>query len=149
MGVFINNKIWPPRALQGSNMNCLITLKTSLGKELPLPFYWRAFLVNWLVCKQMRSRLCILETVKPLKMILDSAMASKMKNIYHKKTSLFYLEDGFHPKKTSWSLRGTKPLWASLHGILYLKNLGGLQLKKTPCVIQMVQITHMIQADIG
>jgi hypothetical protein len=31
-------------------------------------------------------------------MILDSAMASKMKNIYHKKTSLFYPEDGFHPK---------------------------------------------------
>ena len=25
-------------------------------------------------------------------------MASKMKNIYHKKTSLFYPEDGFHPK---------------------------------------------------
>ena len=47
-----------------------------------------------------------------LKMILDSAMASKInkKNIYQKKTSLFYPEDGFHPKKTSWSLRGTKPL---------------------------------------
>ena len=26
-------------------------------------------------------------------------MASKMKNIYHKKTSLFYPEDGFHPEK--------------------------------------------------
>ena len=37
----------------------------------------------------MRSRLCILKTVKLLKMILDSAMASKMKNIYHKKASLF------------------------------------------------------------
>ena len=37
-------------------------------------------------------------------------MASKMKNIDHRKTSLFYLEDGFHPKKTSWSLGGTKPL---------------------------------------
>ena len=47
----------------------------------------------------MRSRLCSLKTVKPLKMILDSAMASKMKNIYHKKNSLFYPEDGFHPKK--------------------------------------------------
>ena len=32
-------------------------------------------------------------------MILDSAMASKMKNIDHQKTSLFYQEDGFHPKK--------------------------------------------------
>jgi hypothetical protein len=42
-------------------------------------------------------------------MILDSAKASKMKNIKHKKTSLFYPEDGFHPKKTSWSLGGTKP----------------------------------------
>ena len=36
-------------------------------------------------------------------------MASKMKNIDPKKTSLFYPEDGFHPKKTSWSLGGTKP----------------------------------------
>ena len=26
-------------------------------------------------------------------------------------------------------------LWASLHGILYLENLGGLQLKKTPCIL--------------
>jgi hypothetical protein len=42
-------------------------------------------------------------------MILNSAMASKMKNIYYKKASLFYPEDGFHPKKTSWSLGGTKP----------------------------------------
>ena len=57
----------------------------------------------------MNSRLCILETIKPLKMILDSALASKMKNIDPKKTSLFYPEDGFHPKKTSWSLGGTKP----------------------------------------
>ena len=32
-------------------------------------------------------------------MILDSAMASKMQNIDPKKTSLFYPEDGFHPKK--------------------------------------------------
>ena len=56
----------------------------------------------------MRSHLRILETVKPLKMILDSAMASKM-NIYHKKLPFFYLEDDFHPKKTSWSLGGTKP----------------------------------------
>ena len=32
-------------------------------------------------------------------MILDSAMASKMKNIDHKKTLLFKTEDGFHPKK--------------------------------------------------
>ena len=32
-------------------------------------------------------------------MIFDSAMASKMKNAYHKKTSLFYPEYGFHPKK--------------------------------------------------
>ncbi len=47
----------------------------------------------------MRSRLCILKTVKPLKIILDSAMASKIKNIDHKKTSLFHLEDGFHPNK--------------------------------------------------
>ena len=47
----------------------------------------------------MRSRLCIPETVKLLKMIFDSAMASKMKNIYHNKTSLFYPEDVFHPKK--------------------------------------------------
>ena len=37
----------------------------------------------------MRSRLCILETIKTLKMILDSAMASKMKNIYHKKLNFF------------------------------------------------------------
>ena len=36
-------------------------------------------------------------------------MASKMKNIDPKKTSLFYPEDGFHPKKTSWSLGETKP----------------------------------------
>ena len=57
----------------------------------------------------MRSCLCILETVKTLKIILDSAMASNMKNIYHKKTSHFYSEDGFHPKETSWSLGGTKP----------------------------------------
>ena len=49
--------------------------------------------------KKMKSCLCILETIKPLKMILDSAMASKMKNIDPKKTSLFYPEDGFHPKK--------------------------------------------------
>ena len=47
----------------------------------------------------MKSRLCILETIKPLKVILDSAMASKMKNIDPKKSSLFNLEDGFHPKK--------------------------------------------------
>ena len=55
--------------------------------------------MNQLVCKQMRSRLCILETVKPLKIILDFAMASKMKNIDHKKNSLFHPEHGFHPKK--------------------------------------------------
>ena len=30
----------------------------------------------------MRSRLCILETIKPLKMIFDSAMASKIKKIF-------------------------------------------------------------------
>ena len=54
---------------------------------------------DWLWCKQMKSRLCILETIKPLKVILDSAMASKMKNIDPKKSSLFNLEDGFHPKK--------------------------------------------------
>ena len=47
----------------------------------------------------MRSRLCILETVEPLKIILDYAMSSKIKNIYRKKTSLFYPQDGFHPKK--------------------------------------------------
>ena len=58
-------------------------------------------------------------------MISDSAMASKMINIYCKKPSLFYPEDGFHPKKTSWSLGGTKPFNPLLrvghmnHGIEY------------------------------
>ena len=56
----------------------------------------------------MKSRLCILETIKPLKIILDSAMASKMKIIDDKKSSLFNPEDGFRAKKNSWSLGGTK-----------------------------------------
>ena len=47
----------------------------------------------------MKSRRCILETIKPLNIILDSAMASKTKNIDQKKSSPFYPEDGFHPKK--------------------------------------------------
>ena len=76
----------------------------------------------------MKSRLCILETVKPLKMILDSAMASKMKNIYHKKTScFFYPEDGFHQKKTSWSLGVTKPFTHEIaRNLLYMFNLYNL-----------------------
>ena len=69
----------------------------------------------------MRSRLCILKTVKPLKMILDSAMASKMKNIYHKKTSLFDPADGLHPKKTSWSREETKPF--SLQNFCYKNSI--------------------------
>ena len=69
------------------------------NQTLPLPLHWRAFLVNPLICKQMRSRLCILETIKPLKMILDSAMASKMKNIYHKKLNFFTQKMVFIQKK--------------------------------------------------
>ena len=58
----------------------------------------------------MKIQLCILEAMKPLKIILDSAMASKMKNIDPKKRPLLYPKDGFHQqqKKTSWSLEGTK-----------------------------------------
>ena len=69
----------------------------------------------------MKGRLCILKTVKPLKMILDSAMASKMKNIDPKKNSLFYPEDGFHPKK----LHGLSEEPNPFDGILYLENIGG------------------------
>ena len=51
----------------------------------------------WLCCSQMKSHLCILETVKPLKIILDSSMASKMKNIDPKQVHFFfYPKDGFH-----------------------------------------------------
>ena len=49
--------------------------------------------------KQMKSCLCILETIKPIKVNLDSAMASIMKNIDPQKKSLFYPKDGFHPTK--------------------------------------------------
>ena len=47
----------------------------------------------------MKSCLCILEAIKPLKLILDSAMASKMKNIDPQKTLFLYPEDRLHPKK--------------------------------------------------
>ena len=56
----------------------------------------------------MKSHLCILETIKPLKNILDSAMTSKMKNIDPKKKFTFFPKDGFHPKKNPWSFGGTK-----------------------------------------
>ena len=68
----------------------------------------------------MKSRLCILGTIEPLKIIIDSAMASKMKNIDPKKTSLVYPKDGFHPKKTPWALGGTKP-FENISVIIFLQ----------------------------
>ena len=48
----------------------------------------------------------ILDSVnlKTPKTILDSEMASKLKNIGTKKVSLFYLKDGFYPKKKNHGL---------------------------------------------
>jgi hypothetical protein len=57
----------------------------------------------------MRSHLCILKTVKPLKMILDSAMASKMKKYLPQKNFTFLPGRWFSSKNSSWSLGGTKP----------------------------------------
>ena len=57
----------------------------------------------------MKSRLCILETMKPLKIILDSAMSSKMKNSDQKKVHFYTPKMVFIQKKTPWSLIGTKP----------------------------------------
>ena len=100
---------WPVRSQSSSPGSSPGKYSSCRSRSCPCPcigghFFW----IDWYVNK-MRSCLFILETVKPLKMILDSAMASTMKNIYHKKTLLFYPEDGFHPKKTSWSLGGNKP----------------------------------------
>ena len=47
-------------------------------------------------------------------MKLDSAMASKMKNIDKKKIT-FLLRRWFSSKNTSWSLGGTKPLCYKVH----------------------------------
>ena len=57
----------------------------------------------------MKSRLCILEIIKPLKMILDFAMASKMKLLTPKTLDFFTPKMIFIQIKTLWSLRGTKP----------------------------------------
>ena len=58
----------------------------------------------------MKICLCILETIKPLKVNLDSAMASKMKNINPQKSSLFLPQRWFSSNKNPWSLEKTKPL---------------------------------------
>ena len=39
----------------------------------------------------------------------------------------------FSKYKSLYNLWHLEKLWASLHGILYLENLGGLQFKKTSC----------------
>ena len=64
---------------------------------------------DWLWCKQMKSCLCILETIKPLKVILDSAMASKMRNIDQKKNHFFTQKMVFIQKKSMVS-RGNQTL---------------------------------------
>ena len=64
----------------------------------------------------MKSRLCILYTLKRLKTILDSEMASKMKNIDTKKIT-FYHKEEFHQKKNPLSLIGSKPF--NLHGMAF------------------------------
>ena len=58
----------------------------------------------------MKSSLCILETIRPLQIILDSIMASKMKKILTLKRSLFNPKDDFHPKKSMVSQRN-QTLW--------------------------------------
>ena len=80
----------------------------------------------------MKSRLCILETIKPLKMILDSAMASKIKNIDPKIISLFYPKDGFHPKKLHGLLEEPNPLRK--------ENLYKSDLRKFRCFCVLVYI---------
>ena len=90
---------WPEPSQSSSPGSSPEKYSSGRNRSFSLQLYWRAFLVNWLVCKQMRSCLCILETVKPLKIILYSEMASKMKNIYHEKNFTFLPGRWFSSKK--------------------------------------------------
>ena len=94
----------------------------------------------------MKSHICILEIIKPQKMILDSAMASKMKNIDPKKTSQFNPKDGFHPKKIPWSLGGTKPF---RHTNPRCLTFIGQMASHLDAVVKTIKISKALQATRG
>ena len=123
MGCFTNNKIWPPEALQGSNMNCSTNFERSDVKITPFigQIYGSPFLLFFYFFSLSD---CVIAWI-PCEMLADTKGGQPKRNTYmYQPLKLFILlnkHDGF--------------LGLSVLDLEHFKDLGVLIFPTTPFTI--------------